>query len=171
MAKCWKIWRKKLCKIVKFIMCIFALETNFFITSEYLVLRTEKLYIIQKHSTILNGFLNTYQKTLLKDACQDHRPLDTDFFVRHMASPIQIQHFGLDINVRSTEMDCHMLDPAQKAISHLSINLIIWLGFPKRTPTFIALKAQLPPLPLLRCWFWADRHDMRSPWMLSFSLL
>lgn len=49
-------------------------------------------------------------------------------------------------------MDCHMLDPAQKAISYLSINLIVCLGFPKRTPAFKALKARLPPLPpLQRC--------------------
>lgn len=123
------------------------------------MLRTQKLLNTFGLYTILNGFLNTYWKMLLKDACWDHRPLDTDFFVVHMAS--LIQHFGLDISIRSIERDCHMLDPAQKAIN-LSINLIIWLGFPKRTPNFYCIKekARLPPLPLFQCYFWADRHDM-----------
>lgn len=41
-----------------------------------------------------------------------------------------------------------MLDPAQKVISSLSVNLIIWLCFPKRTPTFTALKKREN----LHCW-------------------
>lgn len=69
-----------------------------------------KILYNPKASTSLEWLSQHILKMLLEDTCQDHRLLDTIFFVVHTTS--LMQHSELDISIGRIERDCHTLDPA-----------------------------------------------------------